>query len=554
MGDTVLGRLQIPGDQDEFTFSGSEGQTLYFDALQYTGDHRNWNFEVLSPSGVRVLESTLADDQFLQLAETGNYRIAISTDNVQLGSYGFRVIDHELTPIVPLDTVITGDLGPGTQSKLYRFAGNQGQRIFIDNLEKSGSIAWTLYNASNQAVASNVNLFDLEVILPVSGDYTLVVQGRSGFTDSASYAFNIITPDLVTQPLPLDTVIDGAIAEKGERDTYTFTGTAGQQLYFDAFNNTANNLRVNVHDANGFRITDFNPRANRGPDQGLTLETDGLYRVVVDGLQEFTGDYKFRFLDRAAAAAVDLDTDVTGTLDDPYGSTLHQFNLDERTYLYVDALQGRGNWILYQSNGQWLRSQSLRFDTEFALDAGDYLLAIEGTGSSDLNYGFRLITPEFETNPLNLGEVITGATVEKGEQDTYTFTGTAGQQLYFDALTSDSSLNNRIRVLDPSGTSLADFASRSDAGPDRLTLPQDGQYRLVVDTRDDHTGGYQFRLLDRAIATDINLDDDITGTFDHNAFGTQLYRLTLDEQQFLYFEGLQGNGRWDLYRANGRLC
>ncbi|WP_235111743.1 putative Ig domain-containing protein [Acaryochloris sp. 'Moss Beach'] len=549
VGDTVLGRIRIPGDRDEFSFSGSEGQTIFFDALQYTGDYRNWNFEVFSPSGVKVADSTLVGDQFLQLAETGNYRIAISTDNVQLGNYGFRVIDHEQAPVIPLDTTINGDLGPGTQSKLYRFTGNQGQKLFIDALNKSGTFGWTLYNSSNGAVASSSNFSDLEVTLPISGDYTLALQGRSGFTGSASYSFRVITPDLITQPMALDTNISGSISEKGEQDIYTFNGVAGQQLYFDTMNTTTRDLKVNVYDPNGFKITEFDPRFDLGPHQDLTLTTDGQYRVVVDGTNEARGGYLFRFLDRGAATTVNLDADITGNLDNNYGTTLYQFSLDERQYIYFDALQGRGTWTLYSANNQPIRTQSQRNDTEFSLGAGDYLLAMQGFGSSNASYGLRMITPEFVTETLAIDEVITSATVEKGEQDTYTFTGTAGQQVYFDALTTDSGLNNNALIYDPNGQRLATTSTRADGSPVRLT--QDGQYRLVIDGSTDRTGGYNFRLLDRALATEVNLDEDITGTVDFNSRGTHLYRFTLDEPEYLYFDGLQGNGSWTLYDARG---
>lgn len=549
VGDTVLGRIRIPGDRDEFSFSGSKGQTIFFDALQYTGDYRNWNFEVFSPSGVKVTDSTLVGDQFLQLAETGNYRIAISTDNVQLGNYGFRVIDHEQAPVIPLDTTISGDLGPGTQSKLYRFTGNQGQKLFIDALNKSGTFGWTLYNSSNGAVASSSNFSDLEVTLPVAGDYTLALQGRSGFTGSASYSFRVITPDLITQSMALDTNISGSISEKGEQDIYTFTGVAGQQLYFDTLNTTTRSLRINVYDPNGNLITEFDPRGDRGPHQDLTLTTDGQYRVVVDGTREALGSYLFRFLDRGTATAVNLDVDITGTLDNSYGTTLYQFSLDERQYIYFDALQGRGTWTLYSANGQLIRTQSQRNDTEFAIGAGDYLLAMQGFGSSNASYGLRMITPEFVTESIVIDEVISGATVEKGEQDTFTFTGTAGQQVYFDALTTDSGLNNNALIYDPNGQQLTNDSTRADGSPVRLT--QDGQYRLVIDGSGERTGGYNFRLLDRALATEVNLDEDITGTVDFSARGTHLYRFTLDESQYLYFDGLQGNGSWTLYDARG---
>ena len=46
-----------------------------------------------------------------------------------------------------------------------------------------------------------------------------------------------------------------------------------------------------------------------------------------------------------------------------------------------------------------------------------------------------------------------------------------------------------------------------------------GTYKVLIDGERDATGSYGFRLLDKADATVINLDTDITGTFDESAAG-----------------------------------
>jgi large repetitive protein len=388
LGDTVLGRIGIPGENDEFTFSGMKGQQIYFDPLQYSGDYTRWHFDVYSPSGRKVIDGASLrwdDNRLLTLEEDGNYKIVIDALGDHTGSYGFSVIDLGLVPEVPFDTVVKGSLSPGSEDDVYRFSGRQGQKLYFDRQNKGGSMDWVIYNSANQVVASNYNFDDMEVDLPADGNYILSLRGSSGFASTVDYSFAIITPDLTTAPLPLNQVVTGAISEKGEQDTYTFTGYSGQQIFFDGIG--GDYLPIRFYDPTGRQIFGADNRYDRGPDNGLTLTMDGTYRVVVDGSDEATGNYSFRFLDRASATEITLDTDITGTFDNGgLGSAGYRFRLNEPHTLLFDGQGGNGAWILYGPNGQYIASQNLSYDQEFGVGSGDYFLVAQGYGGGDVNY------------------------------------------------------------------------------------------------------------------------------------------------------------------------
>ncbi|BCL38132.1 putative Ig domain-containing protein [Nostoc sp. MS1] len=554
LGDTVIGRISIPGDVDEFTITGVAGQRLYIDPLQSSGDYYRWQFKVYSPSGLLVNDSRLDDNKLLNLAENGNYRIVLRTDGDMVGTYGFRVIDQNLVPIVPLDTVIQDKLSPGSQDQLYRFTGSQGQKLFFDKLSDDGNLDWVLYNASNQVVTYNGNFDDIEIDLPVAGEYTLAVRGREAFTSSVNYSFSIITPEIVTTPLNLGSVITGAIAEKGEQDHYTFIAKAGQQLWYDALD--GDRLTVNIYDPQGRNIGLYNrdSRSDTGVDY-LALTVDGTYKLVIDGDGETTGNYKFRLLDRDAASTVDLDKDIIGTIDqNGLGSTLYRFNITGGSkYLYFDTQAGSSpnQWLVYKPNGQYITGTSINNDQEFFLDIGEYLLVMQGNGAADTNYKVRIITPELTTAALTIGNTVSSNISEKGEQDTYTFTGTAGQQLFYDALASDYL---QVRLYDPTGREIFNRDSRYDVGTDGgLVLSVNGTYKVVVDGNGEGTGNYSFRFLDRATAPLVNLDTDITGTLD-NSIGSKLYRFNITGgSKYLYIDGQTGSSanQWLVYKPNG---
>ncbi|MGL5872983.1 MAG: Ig-like domain-containing protein, partial [Xenococcaceae cyanobacterium] len=304
LGDTIFGRIATPGETDEFTFSGTKGQRIYFDPLQYTGASSSWSFDVYSPSGAKLFDGDFVYNRLITLTEDGNYRIVVDGSDSFVGNYGFSVIDTGLAPVAQFDTDLVGKLAPGSEDDLFRFTGSKGQKIYLDRLSKDGSMDWVLYNTNNQVVTNN-SFDDLEIDLPASGEYLLALRGAAGFNNTVNYSFRIVAPDLLTTPMTLGSTVSGEITKKGEQDSYTFTGEAGQQLFYDAIG--GNYFTVRVYDPNGVQIISHDSRGDRAPDNGLTLTMNGTYKVVVDGNGEDTGSYQFRFLNRSDAPLAELD-------------------------------------------------------------------------------------------------------------------------------------------------------------------------------------------------------------------------------------------------------
>jgi large repetitive protein len=560
LGDTVLSRIRTPGEMNEFNFSGIKGQKIYFDPLQYAGAVGQWRFDLYSPTGKKIIDGANFEwnqSRLLTLVEDGNYHISVRTNGDATGNYGFRLIDAALTPQLKFDEKIQTQLTPGTQDRLFRFTGNQGQKLYFDQITKSGDLDWTIYNAANGAIASNT-ADDIEINLPANGDYILAVRGRSGFSSTATIDFTVIAPELTTQVMPLNTPISGAIAKRGEQDTYTFTGTAGQQLFYDALGGDYFTLRV--LDPTGQQILVTDSRNDAGPDiQGLTLGINGNYQVIVDGNGGDIGNYRFRFLDKAAATLVSLDTDIVGKLDATNGTASYRFKVDtDKTYLYFDAQAGNypNYWLLYGNDGKLVRDSYIYEDKEFAVKAGEYWLVMWGRDAADVNYKMRIVTSEFTTTPLVLNTVISGSISEAGERDTYTFTGVNGQQLWYDALGGDP-LN--VKLYDPLGKEFSSYTNdnRLDQGVDYFALKMDGTYKLVFDPAGDAKGNYKFKLSDKAQFTPILFNTEITGNFKQitsTGVDTNLYRFTATAGQKFYLD--TGNGQsgnvWAVYGVDGK--
>src|SRR5206468_12798178 len=96
---------------------------------------------------------------------------------------------------------------------------------------------WSLFDPNDLGVSSSgAGLTgDFEVTLPVSGTYTLVVSSYAATASPNVFQVNDFSH--ITNTYTLGTAVTSAITRPGERHVYTFTGTLGQQLFYDALTN-----------------------------------------------------------------------------------------------------------------------------------------------------------------------------------------------------------------------------------------------------------------------------------------------------------------------------
>jgi len=559
LGDTVLGRASIPGDNGEFSFSGVAGQRIYFDPLQFSGSAGDWNFEVYSPSGEQLLATNLATNQILNLGETGTYRIIVDANGDHTGTYGFSAIDLGLVPIAPLDTVIEGSLSPGSEDDIYRFTGNAGQKLFFDKISNTNSLDWVLYDATNQVVALDHGFNDMEIYLPTDGEYMLALRGKSRFEVTADYAFEIITPEEITTPLNLGNntnpnVISTEISEKGEEDIYTFTGHPGQRLYFDRL--FQNGTAIWAHSASiispsGRTVFNHNLQSPFDPHP-IILDESGTYQVRLDASGEQTGSYSYSLLDLDLASPIVTDTPYSSTLDSGQETHLYQFagNEGQRLYLDVPGDSAGANWTLYDSRNQRVTGGSLNSDLEVVLnDSETYTLAIQGhNGPSPVDYSFEVITPDEVVKPLDIGQIVESEIFEKGEQDIYTFTGSQGQRLFLDTLQNKPLVE--ATLVSPSGHQVFNRVRlHDDRSRNPFILQEDGTYQLIIDGSGETTDSYGFQLLDLDTAPNLQPETSIQDTLDPGR-SIQVYQLSGNEGDRVYFDNQADSSNanhWRLY-------
>jgi len=98
--------------------------------------------------------------------------------------------------------------------------------------------------------------------------------------------------------------------------------------------------------------------------------------------------------------------------------------------------------------------------------------------------------------PLILGAEVSGTIGGADQEDSYTFSGTAGMRLFYDSLSVYPEVfETHVSLLDPSGMLVGlDGRVETDAGPFTLTEP--GQYTLLIRGGLAWGNDYAFRLID----------------------------------------------------------
>jgi hypothetical protein len=280
LGTTVVGQVSEPGEYDYFTFTGTAGQRLVYDALQSNPERI---FVVLyNPAGAAVHLNGDADTDLapFTLASSGTYRILFYGLGDAVGSYGFRLLDVANHPALPLDTILTNTFA-AYEAAIYRVEGLAGQRLYFDALGTPGTGGWYFYAPGDQYLDGSGGLsFDFDYDLSTGGRHVLVLY--SGSPGSITNRFRVISLgddfSVSANTPPTLAVIPEQVA--GEEALLTFTATATDP-------NPADTLRFSLDPGAPAGAT-INPVSGvfswTPPFTGFSGFTNLTVRVTDDGL------------------------------------------------------------------------------------------------------------------------------------------------------------------------------------------------------------------------------------------------------------------------------
>jgi hypothetical protein len=305
-----------------------------------------------------------------------------------------------------------------------------------------------------------------------------------------------------------DSPIQGEIAERGESDTYTYSGSAGEQITvtMTAADGSMLDTVLELYDSNDefLASNDDAESSNDTTNSQLiyVLPSDGSYRIVAMAFAGASvGEYTIELTTGTASAPSDPETpsapseggnlsfdepatgsisaaqSITYSFSASAGQTL-RIAVDARPDTLIDLYNADGVLLFSDDDAgpglnPYLRSWIVPTD-------GDYTLTLTAL-PNEAEGEFSLVVNVLEVleSPIVYGDTIE-ASLALTQLQRYTFEGVLGEVIRAQVT---GSFDNYLQLFGPDGLLVAeddDSAGGVQAGLSGVVLPSDGTYTLEV--------------------------------------------------------------------------
>jgi hypothetical protein len=301
------------------------------------------------------------------------------------------------------------------------------------------------------------------------------------------------------------------IDEPGDTATLTFQATAGESVFIDvgwtSLPNQCGGLRLLGPD--GDQLVSGCLIGNRGHVDATVLPEDGEYTVQLTSSRDATGEARVWVIqvhDQEGPITPD-GPELTATIAEPGAVARFTFAGRAGQKVFVDvpsatlrnqcsplALEGPDGEVL--STGCIISGQGY-VDAVVLPEAGEYTVVLDPGTRSVGRATVRLVEAVDQRGTISVGgPEVTAVIAQAGAVARFTFAGSAGQRVEVEV--SATTLPNQcspLRLHQPDGTVLSTGCVIGGVGDiAAVTLPEGGQYTLVVDPRDRTVGEATLRL------------------------------------------------------------
>ncbi len=522
---------------------GTAGQNLFFDGQSADS---GVDAALIDPTGNDVFSVAAGNDYGpFTLGQSGVYTLTVSGNGAATGNYALSLLDTSSQPLAPTSTptTVSGTITPGTGTAIYQILGTAGlQLVLTSDSFSSTAGSWSVYDPNNREVVGASFGSSFTATLPLTGPYTLVLEG-SDTTDSAiSYSFDIsATAPASATSTGFDTPESGTLAA-GASISFTFTARAGLPIYYNSIDQSFGPINIALVDPNGDTVfSNYYASSNEGP---YVLSVPGSYTLTLTNVGGSSGTYDFNLMslaDSATPLTLGATQTVTGTLDAGTSAAVYSFAGVAGHGFFLDNEQNQGDpvslLLIDPYNNTLLNIGSYSDGGPLTFTAtGAYYLLVVGNASSSIGYQLRLTDTSYQ--PVTLGTSVSGTLGSPTAADVYTFSGSAGERVSFQAVSeSNGSYGASWTLYGPNNQPVANASYWNNFSS---TLPADGTYTLVVANSPSYGGAstYSFATVVNVDPTDeLTLGKEVTGTI-ANLGDEHTYTFKGNVGQTLYFDGL----------------
>ena len=554
-GPAVTVTTTVPGQNSSVTFPGSAGQRVFF---KFTSNTFGCCLSVVvrKPDGSTLVStsiSTTGDIDTTVLPVDGTYTIAFNPSGAAVGSVTTQLyqVPADATATAAIDgaAVTVTTTVPG-QNSVVSFSGTAGQRVFFRFTTNTyGCCLSTVVRNPDGTTLVSTSISttgDIDTtVLPATGTYTITFNPGGAIVGAVTTQLYQVPADATATA-----AIDGAAVTvtttvPGQNSVVSFSGTAGQRVFFRFTTNTygcclstvvrnpdgttlvstsistTGDIDTTVLPATGTYTITFNPG---GAIVGAV--TTQLYQVPADATATATVD----------GAAVTVTTTVPGqnSVVSFAGTTGQRlfFRFTNNTYgccLSVVVRKPDGTTVVSTSI-----STTGEIDTTVLPADGTYTItfnpggAIVGAATTQLYQ----VPADATANATINGPTVNVTTTVPGQGATVTFSGTAGHNATV-AITAATFGSTTYTLKAPDGTTLStQSTSSASATFSSIALPATGTYTLVINPGGPAIGSAVIQVFD--------VPPDATGTAVIGGSALSLTTTTPGQNLVVSFSGTTG--------------
>lgn len=405
-GVNLTGTLDGGNKSAIYRFTATAGDKFYFKGGSVSGGSADWR--LIDPFGRQEggTYSLSSDIDTFALQRTGQYLVVVegAASNTSPVNYAFNlrpVVDS--TSSLALDTITTANIDQPGKTANFTFNLAKETPVLFDKLTNA-NYYWSLkgpqgvkvYRTSAADIGSYAGGYGRMWL--AAGDYTLSIDTDGATT--GSYAFQMLTADSAER-LETGIVVSSSLDSSRGTKVYKVALTEGDKVFLDGRSVSGGTLSWRL--VNPYGITSASGSSLTTLEDPFTVNATGDYWLVLDGADgnaDATVSYQFAFNKVPdLAAALTLDTLVTGSVDLAGQATVYTFDLASASQLAFDAQTNRSdlNWSLSGPRG--VEVSSRRFDqsdaastlSALSLPPGSYKLTVRGSGRATPSYAFKVL-------------------------------------------------------------------------------------------------------------------------------------------------------------------
>jgi YD repeat-containing protein len=505
-GPSVNVSLTTPGQNARLTFDGTAGQRISANAVSTLTTC--WNFGIFKPDGTALANTFgCGSGIFIEpqtLPVTGTYTVVVDPSGAGTGSATVNL--YEVTDvtgtITPNGAAVPVSLPTPGQNARLTFDGSTGQRISV-GASSTFTTCWTLAILKPDATqlasvfSCGSSIFIDPQTLPAAGTYTVVVDPSGAGTGSATVnAYDVVD---VTGPITPNGAAVPVSLTPGQNARLTFDGTTGQRISVGASSTFTSCWTLAILKPDATQLTSVFSCGSSIFIDPQTLPTAGTYTVLVDPSGAGTGSATVNAYDVVdVTGSITIDgSGVSSTITTPGQTARLAFNGTAGQRVSVTSSSSNTTcWTLaiLKPDGSQLTSifscgSSIFIEPQTLPVSGSYTVLIDPSGTGTGQTTVNLYNVVDVTGTLTLGgPAINVSITVPGQNASYTFSGTTGQQAT--VRVSGSTMGCvTVALLKPDGsTQVSTFTCSGTFNLATQTLPATGTYTVTVNPNSTGVG------------------------------------------------------------------